>query len=197
MDALDHHRLSLLSPFPSLFPSLPPLLSSLLYSCLPSLLPPLFSPSFSFLIPPFLTPSPSPSFSPPPSPSSSLLSSPLLPPLPFFSLKVRAAKQWLCYMCSPEHDVGLLCQREDWDKKLQELFMNDHEMEYVSVCLSVCLSVSLSVCLSVYLHVCLSVVLLLLSVPSFEDTNYRYPIPSSLLVPPCPGSSSFLSCHSP
>lgn len=37
-------------------------------------------------------------------------------------------------MCCPEfHSVGLLTRRKDWDHKLQELFLNDHEMEYVSV----------------------------------------------------------------
>ena len=48
-------------------------------------------------------------------------------------MQVKAAEQWLCYMCCPEfHQVGLLTRRDDWDKKLQELFLNDHEMEYVS-----------------------------------------------------------------
>ena len=28
--------------------------------------------------------------------------------------------------------MGLLARRQDWDRKLQELFLNDHEMEYVS-----------------------------------------------------------------
>ena len=28
--------------------------------------------------------------------------------------------------------MGLLAKREDWIHKLKELFMNDHEMEYVS-----------------------------------------------------------------
>lgn len=48
-------------------------------------------------------------------------------------LKVRGAERWLCYMCCPENSqVGLLSKREDWDVYLRELFMNDHEMEYVS-----------------------------------------------------------------
>ena len=46
---------------------------------------------------------------------------------------MKAADKWLCYMCSPDHSkVGLLSKREDWVHKLKELFMNDHEMEYVS-----------------------------------------------------------------
>ena len=51
---------------------------------------------------------------------------------------MKAADQWLCYMCCPEfHSVGLLTRRGDWDVKLQELFLNDNEMEYVSVRCSV------------------------------------------------------------
>ena len=51
-------------------------------------------------------------------------------------------------MCSPTHSkVGLLAKREDWDKKLQELFMNDHEREYVcSLCVCVCVCVCLCAC---------------------------------------------------
>ena len=33
--------------------------------------------------------------------------------------------------------MGLLTRRGDWDVKLQELFLNDNEMEYVSVRCSV------------------------------------------------------------
>ena len=51
----------------------------------------------------------------------------------YFPLQVKAADKWLCYMCCPEHSrVGLLAKREDWVHKLKELFMSDHEMEYVS-----------------------------------------------------------------
>ncbi len=49
-------------------------------------------------------------------------------------VQVKESEKWLCYMCSEEHShVGLLEKREDWDKKLRELFLNDHEMEYVCV----------------------------------------------------------------
>ena len=51
-----------------------------------------------------------------------------------YTQQVRASEKWLCYMCSPEHShVGLLEKREDWDSKLRDLFLNDHEMEYVSM----------------------------------------------------------------
>jgi hypothetical protein len=54
-------------------------------------------------------------------------------------LQVKAAEKWLCYMCSPDHSkVGLLTKRQDWVHKLKELFLNDHEMEYVSSCLFNC-----------------------------------------------------------
>ena len=47
-------------------------------------------------------------------------------------VQVKEAEKWLCYMCSPEREsVGLLTRRQDWDRKLQELFKSDHE-EYVS-----------------------------------------------------------------
>ena len=48
------------------------------------------------------------------------------------TMQVRAADKWLCYMCSPTHShVGMLAKREDWDLQLRQLFINDHEMEYV------------------------------------------------------------------
>ena len=47
---------------------------------------------------------------------------------------VKDSKEWICYMCVPTPGcVGLLERRDDWDKKLHELFLNDHEMEYVSL----------------------------------------------------------------
>ena len=53
--------------------------------------------------------------------------------LVIFPPQVKAAEKWLCYMCSSDHSkVGLLTKREDWVHKLRELFMNDHEMDYVS-----------------------------------------------------------------
>ena len=53
----------------------------------------------------------------------------------YVCVQVKAASQWWCYMCSPESDsVGLLTRRHNWDLKLQELFLTDHETEYVSVC---------------------------------------------------------------
>ncbi len=58
----------------------------------------------------------------------------ILPSVVLTCVQVKESEKWLCYMCSPEHShIGLLEKREDWDKKLRELFLNDHEMEYVSV----------------------------------------------------------------
>ena len=58
----------------------------------------------------------------------------LLPSVVPTCVQVKESEKWLCYMCSEEHShVGLLEKREDWDKKLRELFLNDHEMEYVCV----------------------------------------------------------------
>ena len=48
------------------------------------------------------------------------------------NLQVKAAEQWQCYMCCSEsQSVGLLTARQDWDRKLQDLFKMDNE-EYVS-----------------------------------------------------------------
>ena len=47
---------------------------------------------------------------------------------------VKDSKEWICYMCAPNcGHVGLLERRENWDRKLHELFLNDHETEYVSL----------------------------------------------------------------
>ena len=40
-------------------------------------------------------------------------------------------KEWQCYMCSENSSVGAIKRREDWNRKLHELFLNDNEMQYV------------------------------------------------------------------
>ncbi len=43
------------------------------------------------------------------------------------------ADKWQCYMCLADENkqVGLMKRRENWDKELHELFMNDNEIEFV------------------------------------------------------------------
>ena len=68
-------------------------------------------------------------------------------------VQVKASEHWLCYMCCPQHhQVGLMSRRENWDVKLQELFLNDHEMEYVSEGLEVPILLIISICGSINLY---------------------------------------------
>jgi len=38
----------------------------------------------------------------------------------------------VCYMCSGKSQ-GLITPRQDWSAKLQELFMNDKEQDFVRI----------------------------------------------------------------
>ena len=52
----------------------------------------------------------------------------------YLVFKVRAADNWLCYMCCPIYNnVGLLIKRKDWLVQLRQFFQNDHNFEFVSV----------------------------------------------------------------
>ena len=44
------------------------------------------------------------------------------------------ANKWQCYMCASDGiEVGLMKRRENWDKELHDLFLNDNEMEFVRI----------------------------------------------------------------
>lgn len=48
------------------------------------------------------------------------------------SNSARDLDPWLCYMCQPLHQYGVLKRRHDWSLKLQEFFVNDNGQEFVS-----------------------------------------------------------------
>ena len=56
----------------------------------------------------------------------------LSPLLSHLLLQVKESDKWQCYMCSSDKSgVGLMKKREDWDKKLHDLFLNDNEIDFV------------------------------------------------------------------
>lgn len=48
------------------------------------------------------------------------------------SNSARDLDPWLCYMCQPLQQYGVLKRRHDWSLKLQEFFVNDNGQEFVS-----------------------------------------------------------------
>uniref|UniRef100_A0AAR2LTF3 DNA (cytosine-5-)-methyltransferase n=1 Tax=Pygocentrus nattereri TaxID=42514 RepID=A0AAR2LTF3_PYGNA len=48
------------------------------------------------------------------------------------SNSARDLDPWLCYMCQPPQQYGVLKRRHDWSLKLQEFFVNDNGQEFES-----------------------------------------------------------------
>ncbi|KAK1801694.1 hypothetical protein P4O66_022334 [Electrophorus voltai] len=48
------------------------------------------------------------------------------------SNSARDLDPWLCYMCQPRQQYGVLKRRHDWSLKLQEFFVNDNGQEFES-----------------------------------------------------------------
>ncbi|XP_060794035.1 DNA (cytosine-5)-methyltransferase 3B isoform X2 [Neoarius graeffei] len=51
---------------------------------------------------------------------------------PGASNSARDLDPWLCYMCQPLQQYGVLKRRHDWSLKLQEFFVNDNGQEFES-----------------------------------------------------------------